>query len=144
MFFHLCENFTCLCGPKISLKSVYLTLFPKYTHFCILSRNSRLPPFLAVKQFGPKVSDDPVYTLQAKNFVEIGLSHTISEINTFLHFMQKLKMAAKSTVSEINAFLHFTLKFKMAPKSGGKIIFGKKWQMTLHIPYGPKILSELL
>ena len=35
-------------------------------------------------------------TLQVKNFVEIALSHSVSEINAFLHFMQKFKMAAKS------------------------------------------------
>ena len=39
---------------------------------------------------------DSVYTLRVKNFVEIALCHTISEINIFLHFTQKFKMAAKS------------------------------------------------
>ena len=43
-------------------------------------------------------------TLWVKNFVKIALSLSISEINTFFHFMQK---------------------FKMAAKSGGKTIFGK-------------------
>ena len=32
---------------------------------------------------------------------------------------------------EINAFLHFTQKFKMAAKSGGKVIFVKSPQYTL-------------
>ena len=32
----------------------------------------------------------------SKNFVEIAPAHSVSEINTFLHFMQKIKMAAKS------------------------------------------------
>ena len=36
------------------------------------------------------------YILWVKNFVEIALSHFISEINVFLHFTQKFKMAAKS------------------------------------------------
>ena len=31
-----------------------------------------------------------------QNFVEIALSHTVSEINAFLHFTQKFKMAAKN------------------------------------------------
>ena len=47
------------------------------------------------------------YTLWVKNFVEITLSHS---------------------VSEINAFLRFTQKFKMAVKSGGKTIFRKSRQ----------------
>ena len=36
------------------------------------------------------------YTSQAKNFVKITLSHTISEINAFLRFTQKFKMATKN------------------------------------------------
>ena len=44
-------------------------------------------------------------TLWVQNFVEIALSHTISEMN---------------------ALLRFTDKFKMAAKSGGKAIFAKK------------------
>ena len=39
---------------------------------------------------------DSADTLWAKNFVEIALSRSVSEINTFLHFTQKFKMAAKS------------------------------------------------
>ena len=39
---------------------------------------------------------DSVYTLRVKNFVEIALSRTISEINALLRFMQKFKMAAES------------------------------------------------
>ena len=44
-------------------------------------------------------------TLRVQNFVEIALSHTISEMNVLLRFTQK---------------------FKMAAKSGGKAIFVKK------------------
>ena len=51
-------------------------------------------------------------TLGVKNFAQIALSHTISEINAFLHFMKK---------------------FKMATKNGRKTIFGKIRQMTLQI-----------
>ena len=46
--------------------------------------------------FWQNIADDSVYTLRVKNFVEIALSHTISKINLFLHFTQKLKMAAKN------------------------------------------------
>ena len=46
-----------------------------------------------------------MYTMWAKNLVEIALS---------------------CTVSEINAFLLLTLKFMTVTKSGGKMILGKK------------------
>ena len=85
-----------------------------------------------------KLPDDSKDTLRIKNFVEIPtLSRTVCEINVFLSFMQKFKMATKSgrdyfwrnlpdgsadklrikycqnclssTVSEINElFFHFT------------------------------------
>ena len=51
-------------------------------------------------------------TLQVKNFVEIALSHTLYEINVFLHFTQQFKVAT--------IFL------------GGKTIFDKMWQMTVY------------
>ena len=54
--------------------------------------------------FGEKCLLDTAYTPQVKNFVESAVSRSVSEINSFLHFMQK---------------------FKMAIKSGGKTIFGK-------------------
>ena len=44
---------------------------------------------------------------------------------------------------EINGFLRFTQKFKMAAKSGRKTILEKTYQQTLHIPCGSKILLEL-
>ena len=50
---------------------------------------------------------DSADTLWVKNFVEIALSRSVSEINMFLHFTQK---------------------FKMAAKSGGKMIFEKSRQ----------------
>ena len=73
--------------------------------------------------FGKKVPDDSTDTLGVKNFVEIALSRT---------------------VSEINAFLRFTQKFKMATKNDGKTIFGKKCQITLVIPRGVKNLLKSL
>ena len=127
---------------------------------------------MAGKYFWQKLADDSVCSLRVKNFIEISLSRTISEINVFLHFMQKFKMATKRgmkmnfwqtvaddsvntlqvknfveitlslTISEINAFLHFKQKFKMAAKNGGKTIFGKKLQINLHIPCGSKISSK--
>ena len=46
--------------------------------------------------FWEKSSIDSANTLRVKNFIEIALSRSVSEINVFLHFMQKVKMAAKS------------------------------------------------
>ena len=57
--------------------------------------------------FGEKSPVDSADTLRVKNFVEIDLSRSVSEINTYLHFTQK---------------------FKMATKSGGKTIFEKSCQ----------------
>ena len=57
--------------------------------------------------FFKKLPVDSAYTLWVKNFVEIALSRTISDIN---------------------ALLHFTQKFKIAAKSGGKVIFVKSHQ----------------
>ena len=101
---------------------------------------------MAVKQFLCKVAVDSADTLQVKNFAEIALPCTVSEINALLHFMQNFKMATKTggepifgkncqitlytlrvktfkikiaifrTVSKINVFLSFSQKFKMASK----------------------------
>ena len=46
--------------------------------------------------FWKKSPVDSADTLWVKNFVEIALAHSISEINAFLRLMQKFKMAAKS------------------------------------------------
>ena len=57
--------------------------------------------------FCEKSSVDSADTLWVKNFVEITLSRSVSEINTFLRLRQK---------------------FKMVTKSGGKTILGKSRQ----------------
>ena len=87
--------------------------------------------------------------------VEIALSCTVSEINAFLHFMQKFKMDAKNggkriigkilpddsanilgvknfaeislshSVFEINVFLYFTKKLKIAANMASKRLLGK-------------------
>ena len=57
--------------------------------------------------FCEKSPVDCADTLWVKNFVEIALSRSISEINVFLHLTQK---------------------FKMTAKSGGKMIFAKSRQ----------------
>ena len=59
------------------------------------------------KDFCKRSPVDSADTLWVKNFVEIALFRSVSEINTFLHLTQK---------------------FKMAAKSGGKTIFAKKHQ----------------
>ena len=96
-----------------------------------------------------------MYNLWIKNFVEIALSRTVSEIKVFLYNTQKFstytlqvknfaKMAMSCTISEINAFLHFMQKFNMAVKNGRKTTFGKKLQITLHIPCRSKISFKSL
>ena len=37
-----------------------------------------------------------LYTFGAKKFVYIAITHTTSEINAFLHFMQTFKMATEN------------------------------------------------
>ena len=73
--------------------------------------------------FWEKSPVDSAHNLRVKNFVKIALSCSISEINTFLCFTQK---------------------FKMAAKSGGKTIFAKTHQYTLQIPCGSKISLKSL
>ena len=70
-----------------------------------------------------KLPADSADTLWVKNFVAITVS---------------------CNVSEINLFLHFTQKFKMAAKNGGKTIFAKIRHYTLHISCGPKFLPKSL
>ena len=136
--------------------------------FCILRRNSRWPPKVAGNNFWEKSPVHSPDTLWVKNFVEITLSRSVSEIKAFLSFTQKFKMAAKSggktlfckklpincahtlwvkhfveialshCISEINAFLHFTQKFKMAAKSGGKRFLGKVASTICRYPVGHK------
>ena len=46
--------------------------------------------------FWEKSPVDSADTLWVKNFIEIALSRSVSEINVFLHLRQKFTMAAKS------------------------------------------------
>ena len=46
--------------------------------------------------FCEKLPVDSAATLWIKNFVQIALSRSVSEINVFLRLTQKFKMAAKS------------------------------------------------
>ena len=64
-----------------------------------------------------KLPVDPADTLWVKNFDEIALSRSVSEINTFLRLRQK---------------------FKMAAKSGGKTILGKVASGLYKYPVGQK------
>ena len=143
------KSFSRPCGSKISLRFRDKSVFAFYAEIPDGGQKWRENDFLG------KSLIHSADTLWVKNFVEIVLSHSVSEINTFLHFTQKLKIAAKSggeidfwekssvhspytlwvknfveitlsrSVSEIKAFLHFTQKFKIAAKSGGKTTFGK-------------------
>ena len=73
-------------GSKISSKSLYLARFSRYKHFCVLQflRNFRKFKMAAIfgetkifLKLGKVLRRD---TLWVKNFVEIALSSTVSEI----------------------------------------------------------------
>ena len=105
-------------------------------------------------------------TLCTKNFVEI-LYVAPSEINEFLHFMQKFNIAAKmagkqiwllvSCVSKISSkSLHFAPfleinAFCVEIQDGHPMIFGRKWEMPAYILQlenfikiaGPRTISEI-
>ena len=66
---------------------------------------------------------DSADTQRVKIFVEIALSHSVSEMNAFLRLTQKIKMAAKNS---------------------GKMIFEKSCQYPLRIPCGSKFSLKLL
>ena len=81
--------------------------------------------------FCEKSPEDSADTLWVKNFVKIALSHS---------------------VSEINSFLRLTHKFKMAVKSGGKMFFCEKspvdstntlWVKNLFEIALPRSVSEI-
>ena len=71
------------------------------------------------KYFLKRVPDDSVYTMLAK-------------ILSNLLYVTPLPWCV------------FTQNVKMAANNGGKTIAGKKWQISLRTPCGPKILSKLL
>ena len=71
---------------------------------------------LAVHVYKDKYrADIYAHTLGVKYFAKIALSHTVFEINVFLHFMQK---------------------FKMTVKNGRKMIFGVKSPDDCGYPWG--------
>ena len=100
--------------------------------------------------------------------IHCGLKSLLKSPNVFLHFTHKVKIAAKNggktifwqklaedsthvgqkfcqnlvTLYERNAFFNLTQNFKMTDKNGSKAIFGKKYHMTLRIPWRPKTLSK--
>ena len=51
---------------------------------------------LRVKNFAERSPVECSYTVWVKNFVEIAPALSVSEINAFLHFTQKLRLAANS------------------------------------------------
>ena len=72
-------------------------LFIFYLFFCILRRNSKWPPKVAGHQFLGKIASRLCgYPVGQKLRRKLLLSHSVSEINTFLRFTQKFKMAVKS------------------------------------------------
>ena len=58
------------------------------------------------KDFCENSPVDSADTLRVRYFSEIALSHTVYEINVFLHFIQKFKMATKSGMKRIFGITH--------------------------------------
>ena len=59
-------------------------------NFCVLDTNSRWLPKWQEKDFGKILADDSTDTL-AKNFVEVALSSTVSEISKILGFYAEIQ-----------------------------------------------------
>ena len=140
IFFILCRNSR--WPPKVAGKRFLRKVASRLCRYPVgqiaLSRSvSKINAFLCLTQkfkmaaksggkmffFCDKMPVGSADTLRVKNFVEIAPSCSVSEINTFLYFTQKFKMAAKSS---------------------RKMIFEESCQQTLQIPCGSKILSKLL
>ena len=66
-------------------------------------------------------------TLRVQNFVEPALSHTVSEMNALLRFMQKFKMAAKSGGKASFA--------KKSPVDSAYILWDKKFRQNRSITH---------
>ena len=111
-------------GSKILPKSLHLTQFSRYNYsiekkkLCLHSKKESVPmsinEFVEMTMFLCLICFAIYDKMQGfvdesvlKNFIEITLSHSVSKINAFLRFTQKLKMVTKS---------------------GGKMIFAKSCQ----------------
>ena len=70
--------------------------FVFYVHYVYYAEIQDGPPKERENDYWGNLPVDSGDTLQVKNFVEIALSRTVSEMNAFLHFTQKFKMAAKN------------------------------------------------
>ena len=126
------------------------------------------------KQFLEKVASQLWGYPSDKNFNKIALSRIVSEINAFLHFTQKFKMATKKwqqndfwekspvdsadtlgvktfnkiavshTVSEEMRLCVLHRNSRWSPKMAGKRFLEKTRQLTLEIPWRSKILTKSL
>ena len=72
-------------GSKVLSKSLYLALFPRYVHFCVLRRNSRWPPKIVDNDFWGKSPVDSADTLEVKNFIKIPLACTVSVVTMYIN-----------------------------------------------------------
>ena len=110
-------------GSKILSKWLYFALFPRHVVLRFMQKFKMTTKKWQENEFGEKTLVDSADTLGFKNFVEIAPSHS---------------------VSEINGFLHLTHKFKRPPKMAGKHFWRKRCHFTLQITCGSKILSKSL
>ena len=144
---------------------MFFPFIPKYKFFFVFAFYAEIQDGCQKwreNNFWEKWSLDSADTLLVKNFVKINLCHTVSEINVFLHFTQKFKMAAKNgqendfwgkspvdsrypadqkfrQVSEINTFFAFYAEIQDGhQKWRGNNFLGESKEYTLRVPCGSK------
>ena len=105
------------------MELLYLAPFPRYMFFAFYTEFQDGFRKWQENNFGQILASDSAYTLQIKNFIEMAVSHIISEINVFLYFKQK---------------------FNMGIKSGGKTIFGKSFRKLYTYPVGQNFAKMTL
>ena len=93
MFSRLCRS---PVGPKICRNCSISHLYQDKCVFAFYAEIQDGRQKWRENDFLEKTPVDSVDTSQVKNFTEIALSETVSEINAFLGFMQKIKIAAKN------------------------------------------------
>ena len=160
MFFHLCQN------------ASFIDVYVFFVFFCIFASYPEIQDSRQKwqeKDFWDKSPVDSADTLQVKNVVEIALFCTVTEINVFFRFTQKLKIAAKlagkrllvkvtsnsADTMWVKNFIEITLSrtvfqdkcvsvFYSENQDGVKKFFFENCQWTLHNPACPNFVKIAL
>ena len=121
-FFHLCQNarfddYICsICKSKILSESLY-----RFRDKCAFAFYAEIQDQWTAKNggkiiFGKSSPVDSVDTLWVKNFIEIALSRTVININEFLHFTQKFKIAPKLAGKRCLGKVNRLCTYSVSPK----------------------------